>query len=495
MVLMKHSVWRYYPEFYKGSYRALLLTVLASIGQAFLVLPITLLIRYAFDVVVPSGDARFLLIVGAGLLGLNLANDGVALITRYFTLRLNKMAVMRLREQLLDRLYTFSQSFYGEADHKALHSSIVQDSERVDMMSNALVALVLPSVIASIIIGAVLASINSLLFLAVTSTVPLLLLVNLSMRSKLVRRINAYHQSFATFDKGIAFILQTIGLTRIQAAEQLEIERQQTHIRDAQTIGLSMAWSAAVYVSAQNMIVSSSSIIILLVGGTLTFAGKMTLGALLSFYVMAALLRNQINTALSAIPPIIAGNQSLRVLHNILDIQNRQPYGGSKRIDFGGEIALRAVDFQYKDEPVLRGVDLTIQPQTITVITGTNGAGKTTIVNLILGLYRPQRGQLYADEQPFDALDFVHLRRQIGVVPQDPLIFGGTVSENIAYGVARLPPKAITQAAELATAHEFIAHLPQGYETLVGEDGMLLSGGQRQRIAIARALLSRPKGL
>ncbi len=114
------------------------------------------------------------------------------------------------------------------------------------------------------------------------------------------------------------------------------------------------------------------------------------------------------------------------------------------------------------------------------------------LVNLMLGFYRPCQGRVYADEHPLDDLDLVHLRRQIGVVTQDPMIFPGTIAENIAYGCPDADTEHIVRAAQTATAHKFITHLPQGYDTFVGEAGMLLSGGQRQRLAIARALLRRP---
>ena len=114
-------------------------------------------------------------------------------------------------------------------------------------------------------------------------------------------------------------------------------------------------------------------------------------------------------------------------------------------------------------------------------------------MHLVLGFYRPQEGRLYADGHPFDELDMRDLRRQMGVVMQDPIIFPGTVLENIVYGCCEADMDRVVRAAQLAMAHEFVQQLPQGYDTAVGEHGMLLSGGQRQRIAVARALLRQPR--
>jgi ATP-binding cassette subfamily B protein/subfamily B ATP-binding cassette protein MsbA len=137
-------------------------------------------------------------------------------------------------------------------------------------------------------------------------------------------------------------------------------------------------------------------------------------------------------------------------------------------------------------------VSLRIEPGEHAALFGPNGAGKSTVVSLILGLYRPQDGHLAADGVPYGEVDVRGLRRQIGVVLQDPVIFPGTIAGNIAYGRPDATEAEIRAAAELATAAAFIDTLPDGYETQVGDEGGLLSGGQRQRIAIARALIARP---
>jgi ABC-type bacteriocin/lantibiotic exporter with double-glycine peptidase domain len=125
-------------------------------------------------------------------------------------------------------------------------------------------------------------------------------------------------------------------------------------------------------------------------------------------------------------------------------------------------------------------------------LVGPNGAGKSTIVSLLLGLYRPDAGRLLADGRPYDELDLDDVRRGIGVVLQDPLIFHGTIRENIAFGLPDAGDARVEEAAEWATAAAFVRRLPAGYETDVGAEGVRLSAGQRQRIAIARALLARP---
>lgn len=141
---------------------------------------------------------------------------------------------------------------------------------------------------------------------------------------------------------------------------------------------------------------------------------------------------------------------------------------------------------------LLQQLDLHIQPGKTVAIVGPNGAGKSTLTYLLLGFYQPQAGAIFVDGIPLTTVDIGAFRRQVGVVPQSPLIFHGTMRENITYGMPHASQAAIHWATGLAQLDGFIDTLPAGYETVIGDHGMLLSGGQRQRIALARALLPRP---
>jgi ATP-binding cassette subfamily B protein len=160
-----------------------------------------------------------------------------------------------------------------------------------------------------------------------------------------------------------------------------------------------------------------------------------------------------------------------------------------------GRVEFREVGFHYPSQPaveVLRDLTFTVEPGQRVALVGPSGAGKSTIVSLVLRFFDPQQGQVLIDGRPAAEYPLHWLRRQMALVPQDPLLFGGSIRENIAYGRPQATQAEIEDAARRAHAHDFIAALPLGYETTVGERGMRLSGGQRQRIAIARAILKDP---
>jgi ABC-type bacteriocin/lantibiotic exporter with double-glycine peptidase domain len=486
------SMWRHYGKFYRGSYGRLFLTFVLSIIQFLLLFPIIYLVRYAFDRILPAGNFRLLLWMGAAVLVLNLANAGTNLWMRYLALKVIKLAIRDYRDELLNRVFAFSRTYYGEVDAARMHSLIVQDTERVDVMSNALVSQVIPALVIGAGVGLVLAYLNWFLFLILLSLGPFLYFIGRSITRKVRKHSQDYRQSFESFSKGILFVLQSLDLTRIQTAEEFEIARQRKLFDEVRVSSGSMSWFQSAYGLVQNTMLSVAGVLILVIGGRAVGLGRMTLGDLLSFYVGLELMRNYMSPAVYMLPHVTAGSQSLAALYKALHVEDPPPYSGRRRIQFKGRVQLESVHFQYNAKPVLRNVNLTLEPEESVALIGPNGAGKSTLTHLILGFYRPQTGHVLIDEYPLEELDVTHLRRQIGVVTQQPIIFSGTIWENITYGALPMSEALVIKSAQLATAHEFIELLPEGYNTLVGENGMALSGGQRQRIAIARALLRKP---
>jgi ABC-type multidrug transport system fused ATPase/permease subunit len=186
----------------------------------------------------------------------------------------------------------------------------------------------------------------------------------------------------------------------------------------------------------------------------------------------------------------------------VMEILNEQnepisiiPSENETRKAISGSLAFNNVVFSYpsrKEIVVLKGLSFNAKAGEKVAIVGPSGAGKSTIASLILRFYNPQEGELLFDGINADEYALTDIRNQVAIVPQDVILFGGTIKENIAYGKIGASDEAIIAAAEKANAHNFIKDLPEAYNTLVGERGIKLSGGQRQRIAIARALLKDP---
>ena len=231
-------------------------------------------------------------------------------------------------------------------------------------------------------------------------------------------------------------------------------------------------------------------------GSFLVIDGKLTLGQLIAFRIisgyvtspimrLAQLWQNFQETALS--------------LERLADIVDHPEEGEEDRNNIPmpaikGGVKYESLSFRFKNSGPLQlnNVDLDIPPGTFTAIVGQSGAGKSTLTKLISRLYEPESGRILVDGYDINRVELYSLRRQIGVVPQETLLFEGTVMENIALTNPDATTEEIIAAAQIAAAHEFIMSLPNGYNTRVGERGSALSGGQRQRIAIARTILQQP---
>lgn len=484
--------WRLYAGYYRGMEARLAASVLLAAGQAVFLLPLAFLVRYAFDTLIPARDLGGLALAGLGILAVTVLNNVTNVLARYLTLDLVKRAVATLRVDLLDKTYALSRHFHTRADRSRVHAEIVLDSERVDGMSNGLLTQLLPTACTAVALFVILLYLNPFLFLLLATVMPVLFVAGRRMGRLVRANTEDAHRAFGAYSRGTLFGLQVMDLTRVQAAEELDRARQSENIENVRLTSKRRAWLETADSALHTTIVTVWGVIILIAGGWAVTQNAMTIGDLLSYYVAVSLLTNQLRGSLAAVPHIIEGNASLKTLYQFLQLDDPLPYHGSRRIEFQGRLSLTDIWFEYDRAPVLSGLNLVVEPGVITAVVGPNGAGKSTLTYLMLGLYRPARGKVMADNTPFDELDLSALRTRIGVVMQDPILFPGTIRENLTYGVPEATVAQLDRACEVATAQDFIHALPEGYETPVGEEGMLLSGGQRQRLALARALLSAP---
>jgi ATP-binding cassette subfamily B protein len=369
----------------------------------------------------------------------------------------------------------------------------VFETERVDNMADTLLSGSLPALITATVLIAILFWLNAVLVAIAAVFLPLIWLVGRLTGGRLSADVKRFQLAFEDFGRGIRFVLDHLPLTRARAAEAWEIARQDATIERLRDAAVRMADASARHFHAQTNLVGLPGIVLLVAGGISVAQGAMTLGSFLAFYVAAGQLNGRIEGLANAVPAIISGNTSLAVLWRLRQQGPPQPYAGTRVVDWRGEIALRDVTFAYSDRSILRNVSLVLQPGSTVAIVGPNGAGKTTLINLILGFYRPQSGQLEADGTLYETIDLPALRRQIGLVPQHPVLFAGTVFDNIAYGRPDATRNDALTAVRRAAAASLLAELPEGLDTPIGEDGALLSGGQRQLLALARALLGPPR--
>jgi ABC-type bacteriocin/lantibiotic exporter with double-glycine peptidase domain len=238
-----------------------------------------------------------------------------------------------------------------------------------------------------------------------------------------------------------------------------------------------------------------SPLLLLWIGMMLVQAGTLSLGTMLALNVIAGSFLTPLSSLVSSGRRLQMVKAQLARMNDVLEAEPEQSSGSALRApELTGQIVLDHVGFRYDtgSRCVLNDLCLTIPAGQKVAVVGRTGSGKSTLAKLLLGLYAPTEGEIGYDGAPLQSLDHHSLRRQFGVVMQEPFLFSGSIRDNIAFGMPDLSYEEVAQAAKRAAIHDEIARLPMGYETRIAEGGNGLSGGQRQRIVLARALARKP---
>ena len=278
-----------------------------------------------------------------------------------------------------------------------------------------------------------------------------------------------------------------------EAAEQLKFER-----RSEEVFALSVKANRqrAFYVPMLSFLPLLSQAAILLIGGRLVASGTLSVGGFVRFNLYLAMLVMPLRSLGMWIGQAQRATASGERIFQVIDEPEEigdEP-GAAELPPGPGRVTFNHVTFGYDpDRPVLSAIDLELEPGKIVALIGHTGAGKTSLASLVPRFYDVQVGSVSIDGADVRTVTLASLRREIGVIAQDPFLFSATVRENIAFGRPEATDEEIERAARLAQAHEFVEALPEGYDTVIGERGITLSGGQRQRVAIARALVVDPR--
>ncbi|MDR7866224.1 MAG: ABC transporter ATP-binding protein [Sporomusaceae bacterium] len=456
------------------------------------------IIKDVIDDVLTAKDMAMLNIIAGGIIAVFLLRGVFFYGQTYLMAFVGQRVIIDIREALYRHLQRLSLSYFETRRTGAIMSYITND---VAALQSALVESVIEMLTESVVLVGSMAAmffIHWKLSLLTFITLPLVFQA-INVFGKKLRRAGAVMQERAA---DITSVLQeTVLAVRVIKSfvrEDYEIERfgrENYHNFRAQ---MKSAQLMATLTPLIEFLAAIGVTVIIWYGGHEVIGGNLTTGALMAFLIYVVNLSNPIKR-LSRVygniqKALAAAERVFEVLDTEPDIQDKPDAADLPSIN--GEVAFHNVSFEYKPgEPALVDISLTARPGQVVAIVGPSGAGKTTIANLIPRFYDPSAGYIAIDGIDIKAVTLASLRRQIGIVPQETMLFNGTVYENILYGDLDAPREAVIAAAKAANADNFIMEMPQGYETQIGERGAKLSGGQRQRIAIARAILKNPRVL
>jgi ATP-binding cassette subfamily B protein len=406
----------------------------------------------------------------------------------------------RLRSDLARQLQRLSIGYYTRASAGILQSKVVRDVESIEQMVRQLFDGGLSA--ASNLIGAlVITALRAPAFLPFFLVmVPISSVLVRSMRKALMQRNQQFRAEIEHMASRVNEMAHLIPITRAHGLEKDELERMDTTLSQVREAGLELDTTNAIFGSLSWVTYNIFNVICLIVAAWVAYYQIIPIGAgdvvMLTGYFGS--LTNAVLGLVNLMPSISKGFESVRSVREVLEAPDLEQNEGKIAIRaVRGEIEFESVSFQYPDTNVEAVQDFSLQVSAgeNVALVGHSGAGKSTVLNLVIGFVRPTSGCILLDGQDMSSIDLRTYRRFLSVVPQDSILFEGTVRENITYGMRNIRASAMESALRDANAFEFVRALPQGMETHIGERGAKLSGGQKQRLAIARALIRDPRVL
>jgi ABC-type multidrug transport system fused ATPase/permease subunit len=463
---------------------------------AFYTVALPLAFRYLFDDVIPSGSSRKLVLFVLVLLAIFTLNALVGMRRAYSTAWVNQRVLFGLQEQMFARLQRLSLGFHGRAKVGDLMSRLSIDLGAVrDAMTTVLTqgtALVLNAVAAAITA----IYLDALLGLVVLLVVPLFAMTYVALLSRVQRASYEVQTRFGRTQAEAQENLSAQPVVKAFGLEQRAVASYRSRLDGLFRSLLRLVVLGSLFEASVAMAVTLGQLLVLGLGGYLVIEGRLTLGTLVAFVGLMPTFFQPITTLASVGQTVQkasgAMNRVLEVLEEPVEIED----GPEELPRLERELRLEGVTFAYEEgRPVLHAVDLTIPAGVHVALVGPSGSGKTTVANLVPRFWDSDEGRVAFDGRDVRDVTLESLRGQIAIVFQDTFVFDTTVRENIALARPGATDAEIVEAARGAKLDDYIASLPAGYDTVLGERGVRMSGGQRQRLAIARALLRDPSVL
>jgi ATP-binding cassette subfamily B protein len=454
-----------------------------------------LLLRAIVDGVVAHEPAQRLIWAVAGLLALLIVREVLAGVSNWLTWRVRLRVQASILDATVSRLHALSVSFHNGESVGARISRLDRAVSGVVSAFSELAFNAVPAIVFLVVASVAMARLEWRLLLVLAVLVPLPALVGMRAAPVQMRRDRRLLKRWAGIYGRFNEVLSGIATVKSFAMEHAEKQRFIRGVGRANgLIARGVGFDARV-TFAQNALAVLARVVVIGYGGALALHGDLSVGTLLAFLGFLGGLFGPVQGLTGVYQTLRRANVSLDVVFSILDSSDEVRDAPDARAvtNVRGDVSFDDVAFGYAPgRPVLEGISFDVRRGETVALVGPSGGGKSTLTALLQRLYEPERGAIRVDGVDVRTLESSSLRRHIGVVLQEPLLFSDTIRANIAYGRPDAGPHEIEEAARAANAHDFIQRLPHGYETDVGPSGGRLSAGQRQQIAIARALLKKP---
>lgn len=450
------------------------------------------------DVIVAGGPLERVWLNSALMAFLIAQNLPTHVLHVHFLSKAVRQVEVRLRSAAAERLQMMSMGFYSRTPAAVLQTKVVRDVENIELMmrnvtEGGLSALF--GLLGALVTTAVRVPVFLPFFLVM---VPLSGLIIVKLRRDVAERNEEFRESVESMSSRVSEMTTLLPMTRAHGMEKEALERVQESFADVRRAGLRLDRFNARYNASAWVAFQLSNLACLTVAGWASLTGvlEISTGEIVLLTAYFGMLTGSIVLLASLMPSIAKGFESVRSLGEIFEAPDIEENSGKTRIKaVSGAIDFDHVTFTYPSasDPAINEVTFSVAPGSIIAVVGESGSGKSTLLNLIVGFVRPTSGRVSVDGVDMSGIDLRTYRRFVSVVPQESVLFSGTVRDNVTFGLTGLTDVDVWQALEQASAAEFVRALPEGLDSLLGTGGTRLSGGQRQRLAIARAVVRDPR--
>ncbi|MFB7947342.1 ABC transporter ATP-binding protein [Kitasatospora phosalacinea] len=452
------------------------------------------------DVVVKHRDVSVLWWNSAVLLAILLLNLPLHMLYVHWMHGSIRRMGTRLRSALCHRMQQLSIGYHSRVSAGVLQAKVIRDVEGIETASqqtadNGLAA------IATLIGGLVVIAVQTPAFLPVFLVlVPASALLVVRLRERLRSQNESFRREVEQLSSRIGEMTTLIPITRAHGLERTALRRVDRTLGRVLDEGLRLDLLNGRFGSMSWILLNSIGVGCLAGSALVAYYGWMdvTPGAVVMLSAYFSSLTGSVTTLLTLTPQLGKGLASVRSAGEVLQAPDLEENAGKADVaGVTGRIDFQGVGHSYHgaDAPSVTGFDLSVRPGETIALVGASGAGKSTVLNLVIGFLRPTEGRILLDGRDMEELDLRSYRKFLSVVPQESILFEGSIRENVTYGMKDVPEETVLAALRDANALEFIERLPEGLDTVVGERGARLSGGQKQRLAIARALIRDPRVL
>lgn len=403
----------------------------------------------------------------------------------------------RIRQAIVRRLQHLSITFHLNQESGRFQSKVLRDAEVVEMLCFQVVEVGLGGIVGVTFAMSVTIVKDARAALLFVLLIPLAIALRQIFHRSLHRRNRAFRAEIEGMSAHVAEMIDMIPLTRAHALESEEIRRADRRFRSVMQTGIRVDVTNALFNAMAWVVLQVPAILFLGAAAYASFTtGTPKVADVVLYWGFFGMIVNAVSMILNTVPAFTRGLESVRSVGEVLECPDIEANDGKKPVAaVRGRFTFERVSYHYPGQQgwAVQDLDLDVREGESVAFVGSSGSGKSTTMNLLIGFIRPTSGRIRLDGEDMQSLDLRTYRRQIAVIPQESILFSGSIRDNITYGLEEFDDRRFQAVLDAANVSEFVGKMPKGVDTRIGERGARLSGGQRQRISIARALIRDPR--